>query len=258
VTGQSLPRVGEDGKNYYIGFQVRLPLDWNGRFLFQGGGGNDGAVQTATGSVTGFSSALARGFAVASTDGGHQGGGATFRLDTQARIDHAYAAYTRVTDMSKALIAAAYGRPVDRSYFMGCSGGGRQAMVFPQRFPSYFDGIVAGAPAMRAAREASVAAVWSVKSYLTAAPTDAAGNPILSRAMSNADMTLLAGAIAQQCDGLDGAQDGMVSANPAQCHFDPLVLQCAGAKTPDCLTADQVASVRSDFTGPHNSAGEAL
>jgi len=258
INGSMSPRVGEDGKNYYIGFQVRMPKDWNGRFLFQGGGGNDGAVQAAVGSVTGHQAALARGFAVASTDGGHQGGGATFRMDSQARIDHGYAAYSRVTEAAKKLITTAYGRPVDRSYFMGCSGGGRQAMLFPKRFPDYFDGIAANAPGLRAAREATVAAVWSVKSYLTAAPADGSGNPILSRAMSNTDLTLLSNAIVAKCDALDGVADGIVSVNPAACSFDPAVLQCTGAKDDSCLSAAQVNAVKLDFAGPKTSLGEPL
>lgn len=258
LNGQMNPRVGEDGKNYHTGFQLRLPLDWNGRFLFQGGGGNDGAVQAAVGGVTGHPAALARGFAVASTDGGHQGGGASFRLDTQARIDHAYAAYVRVTEAAKSLIVQAYARPADRAYFMGCSGGGRQAMVFPQRFPTHFDGIVATAPAMRAAREASVAAVWSVKAYLAAAPLNTAGQPILSRALSNADQALLAQAALQRCDALDGLADGIIAATPAACSVDPAQLQCPGAKTDGCLSAEQVQAVQADFSGPRNAAGEAL
>lgn len=258
INGQMNPRVGEDGKNYHTGFQLRLPADWNGRFLFQGGGGNDGAVQAAVGGVNGHPAALARGFAVASTDGGHQGGGATFRLDTQARIDHAYAAYVRVTEAAKTIIQQAYGRAVDRSYFMGCSGGGRQAMVFPQRFPHHFDGIVATAPAMRAAREASVAAVWTVKAYLGAAPLTPAGQPVLSRALSNSDLALLANAALQRCDALDGAADGLIAANPAACRVDPAELQCPGAKAEGCLSAAQVAAVQADFAGPRNAAGEAL
>lgn len=258
ITGIMSPRVGEDGKNYHIGFQVRMPKDWNGRFLFQGGGGNDGSVQAAIGSVTGHQAALARGFVVASTDGGHQGGGATFRMDPQARIDHGYAAYSRVTEAAKSLITTAYSRPVDRSYFMGCSGGGRQAMLFPKRFPEYFDGIAANAPGLRAAREATVAAVWSVKSYLTAAPLDGSGNPILSRAMSNTDLALLSNAIVQKCDALDGVADGIVAVPPSACTFDPAVLQCAGAKDDTCLSAEQVNAVKLDFAGPKNSAGESL
>jgi hypothetical protein len=258
VNGQMSPRVGEDGRNYYIGFQLRVPTRWNGRFLFQGGGGNDGAVQAAVGSVGGSLSALARGFAVASTDGGHQGGGATFRLDPQARLDHAYGAYTRVTETSKALLTAGFSRPVDKSYFMGCSGGGRQAMMFPQRFPSYFDGIAANAPGMRAAREATVAAVWSVKSYLAAAPLNAAGSPILSRSLSNADMQLLSDAIVRTCDAIDGAADGIISVPPQACHFDPAALLCPGAKDDSCLSAEQVSAVKADFGGPVNSAGDAL
>jgi hypothetical protein len=53
VTGSMLPRVGIDGRNYAIGFEMRLPLDWNGRFFYQGNGGIDGNVVPAHGAVNG-------------------------------------------------------------------------------------------------------------------------------------------------------------------------------------------------------------
>ena len=89
---------------------------------------------------------LARGFAVVSTDAGHQGGGPEFGLDPAARVDHAYAAHERTATTAKAIIARYYGRAPSKSYFVGCSGGGRQGMMFAQRYPAYFDGIVAARP----------------------------------------------------------------------------------------------------------------
>lgn len=258
VSGRMSPRTGADGKPYHIGFEVRLPRDWNGRLLFQGGGGNDGVIRPALGTVSGGEPALARGFAVVSTDGGHQGAGPGFRLDPQARADHAMGAYTRSADAAKALVAAAYGRLPDRSYFMGCSGGGRQALMFAQRQPAYFDGIVATAPAMRASREAGVAAIWSVKAYLAAAPRDAAGQPVLAQALSDADLRVLTAGILGRCDALDGAADGIVSVNPSACRFDPAELQCRADKTDNCLSAAQVAALKADFGGPVDSRGGAI
>jgi hypothetical protein len=265
LTGRINPRTGTDGKPYYIGFELRLPKAWNGRFLFQGGGGNDGAITAALGSLAGGGSVtglqtggLAQGYAVVSTDGGHQGTDATFGLEAQARIDHAYNAYEKVTVTSKDLIARTYGKAPDHSYFVGCSGGGRQAMLFPQRFASYFDGIAANAPAIKVAREASVAAVWALNTYRGIAPTDTSGAPVVSQAFSNNDMTLVSNAVLAQCDRLDGAVDGMVGANPSACVFDPSVLQCTGAKTDSCLSAPQVGALKRDFGGPRNSAGQSL
>jgi feruloyl esterase len=262
VTGKMNPRIGADDKPYYIGFELRLPTKaWNGRFMFQGGGGNDGAIRPAlgalagnAGSLTGLQTgALAKGFAVVSTDAGHQGTDASFSLDPQARIDHAYNSYEKVTLAAKDLIARAYGRAPDRSYFVGCSGGGRQAMLFPQRFPTYFDGIAANAPAIKVAKEATLASVWSTIGYQAIAP-----GGVLSQALTDNDMKLVANAVVQRCDSLDGAVDGIIGANPSACGFDPAVLQCPGAKTDSCLTAEQVAALKRDFGGPRNSAGQPL
>ena len=91
VRGTIAPRVGHAGRTFGIGFELRLPAEWNGRFLFQGGGGMDGVVLPAVGTIANSAKgpALSRGFAVVSTDAGHSGSpvDATFGLDQQARID---------------------------------------------------------------------------------------------------------------------------------------------------------------------------
>ena len=106
-----------------IGFELRLPLEWNGRFLFQGGGGLNGALNPAFGNVSGAPSALARGFAVVSTDGGHRGRSivdSSFAADQQAKLDFAYQAVQRTAYESKDIIDRFYGRAPEYSYFMGC------------------------------------------------------------------------------------------------------------------------------------------
>jgi hypothetical protein len=258
VRGSANPHVGANGTRFAIGFEVRLPTQWSGRLSFQGGGGNDGNIGAATGNSTGGLPTLARGFAVVSTDGGHTGGtAASFGFDEQARIDHAYNAYDKSAVIAKALTSLYYGKNPDRSYFQGCSGGGRQGMMFTQRFPAYFDGVIAGAPAMRVATGASISAAWESQVYRSIAPTNANGQPILSQAFSNADLTLVGNAILQQCDALDGLADGSVN-NYQACNFDPGVLQCTGAKTPSCLAPEQVTALRTGFGGPRNSAGQPL
>src|SRR5216117_629153 len=73
VDGVIDQRTGAGGKPYGIGFAVALPDNWNGRFLFQGGGGLNGTVGLPLGAqAAGDMPALARGFAVVSTDTGHQ------------------------------------------------------------------------------------------------------------------------------------------------------------------------------------------
>lgn len=260
VTGSINPRVGVDGKNYAIGFQLSLPDNWNGRFLFLGGGGNDGVLRDTSLSSSisiGTPSPLGQGFAVVSTDGGHIGTTASFGADPQARTDHAYNAYDKTAVAAKSLIATHYGRKPDRSYFSGCSGGGRQGMVFSQRFPDYFDAITAGAPAMRVSSGATVAAMWNTIAFNSIAPQDASGNRILSQAFSNADLNLVASAVKSSCDAADGVVDGIVN-NTKACQFNPAVLQCSGAKGVDCLSTAQVGALSKVFAGPRNSAGQAL
>ncbi len=261
VTGKIGERTGEGGRNFATGFELSLPDTWNGRFLYLGGGGNDGILRDTSLSSSisiGTPSPLGQGFAVVSTDAGHTGQvAATFGPDPRARIDHAFDSHDKTARAAKRLIGERYGRKPDFSYFSGCSGGGRQGMMFSQRFPEHFDAITAGAPAMRVSSGATVAAMWNTQKFTAIAPRDAQGAPILSRAFSNADLDLLAKGINQACDAADGLADGMVNQVQA-CRFDPAVLQCAGAKNDTCLSPAQVGALKDVFAGPRDSAGRAL
>lgn len=260
VTGSIAPHVGVDGKTYATGFQLSLPDSWNGRFLYLGGGGNDGTLRdTSLSSSISIAtpSPLGQGFAVVSTDAGHTGVSGSFGLDPVARLDHAFDSHDKTALTAKELIHQRYGRKPDKSYFSGCSGGGRQGMMFSQRFPDYFDGITAGAPAMRVSSGATVAAMWNNKKLTDIAPRDGAGNRILSQAFSNDDLTLTAKAVTAACDAADGVADGMVN-NVKACSFNPAVLQCSGAKNASCLSAGQVGALQDVFGGPKNSKGLAL
>jgi feruloyl esterase len=259
VRGSAAPRTGVDGKAYETRFELRLPSEWSGRFLYQGGGGNDGMVAPAVGRNTGSfpDTGLQRGFAVVTTDAGHQGAGAEFGLDPQARIDHAYAAHERTATIAFAIVSRYYGRAPDRKYFVGCSGGGRQGMMFAQRYPSYFDGIAICAPAMSVSSGATIAAAWDTQTYLSIAPANEQGQRVLTRALSDADLALVARSITEACDAADGASDGMVL-RPEACRFDPNRLKCEAAKRPDCLTSDQIAALQKTFGGPRDSSGKSL
>ena len=259
VRGSAAPRTGVDGTAYETRFELRLPTDWSGRFLYQGGGGNDGIVAPAVGRNTGSfpDTGLQRGFAVVTTDAGHQGATPGFGLDPVARVDHAYAAHERTATIAFAIVARYYGRAPDRKYFVGCSGGGRQGMMFAQRYPAYFDGIAICAPAMSVSSGATIAAAWDTQTYLSIAPANDDGQRVLSRAFSDADLALVARGVTTTCDAADGAVDGMVLRLEA-CRFDPRRLQCAGAKDATCLTSEQVAALERTFRGPHDSAGRPL
>ena len=255
VQGMIAKRTGVDGKTYGIGFELRLPGNWQGRFLFQGGGGTDGVIQPAVGAVAG-TTALARGFAVVSTDAGHQGRDASFGHDQQARLDYAYNALGAVTAVAKQMIAAFYGRPAEHSYFLGCSNGGRQGMMLSQRYPLEFDGIVAGDPGFRLSY-AAIAEAWDSMAFAAIAPKDDQGRPILSQAFSNADLTRLPTAVLKECDDKDGLKDGLID-NPEACHFDPASLTCSGAKSDSCLSRPQVDTLKRVFDGAVDSKGNRL
>lgn len=261
VQGRINERTGTDGKPYAVGFELRLPTAWNGRLLYQGGGGNDGVVNEAIGRNTGalgaVDNALLRGFAAVSTDAGHSGTGPEFALDPQARVDHAYNAHDLTATTARTLIQRYYGKAADRSYFIGCSGGGRQGMMFTQRFPGTFDGVVVTAPAMTVAKGATISVANFVQKLTAVAPRDAAGAPLLAQALSSADLNLVADAVKQQCDTADGLADGLIS-HPEACRFDLTKLQCSGDKTATCLSAAQVGALSAAMAGPRNSSGTAL
>ncbi|MBK6649453.1 MAG: tannase/feruloyl esterase family alpha/beta hydrolase [Betaproteobacteria bacterium] len=257
LSGRMAERIGQDGKPYHIGFEMRLPTQWNGRLLYQGGGGNDGVVRPAVGPQAAPGYALNRGFAVVTTDAGHQGPTANFGFDPIARTDNAYNAHDKVAVTAKELIKRYYAKPADRSYFIGCSGGGRQAMMFTQRFPSYFDGVIAMAPAMRVSKGATIAAAWDTQALQAIAPVGEDGKPVLSKALSDSDLGLIRKGILDSCDAQDGVVDGLVS-NPAACKFEVSTLQCTGAKTDSCLAPAQVGALKKMFSGARDSAGKPL
>jgi feruloyl esterase len=275
VTGHLRERTGVDGRRYAIRFHARLPVEWNGRFLFQGGGGSDGAIGDAMGNVgPSIRSALARGFAVLSQDSGHDNqtnsdstrqGALAFAFDPQARRDYAYTSLDVTARIGQALVRAFYGRAADRSYFFGCSEGGREGMVFAQRFPELFDGIVAAAPGF-ALPKAAVAEAWDTRAFADLAQrmklADSAGTPLIGQTFSDEDLALVADAVLASCDADDGAKDGIVgdyrTCTSARVRRALAARTCTGAKSATCLTADQIATLRRVMAGPRNSKGASL
>lgn len=256
VEGVIDERTGAGGATYGIRFALALPDDWNGRFLFQGGGGLNGSVQPPIGfAAAGDSTALARGFAVISTDTGHQGSGfdASFMQDQQAALDFMYAAIGRVAMLGKRAVADYYARPADHAYFVGCSTGGREAMLMSQRYPAYFDGIVAGAPAMRTGHS-NMTLAYINAAFNEFAPRDSSGVPQMSQLFSGSDKQLIVDGMLDTCDASDGLEDGMIF-DTRGCDFRPSQLACAGGKTDLCLAANQVSALEKAFSGPIDSLG---
>lgn len=257
VGGMIDQRTGFEGKTYGMGFELRLPETWNGRLLFQGGGGTDGVVRPAMGGGNATAvPALNRGFAVVSTDAGHQGQDASFGRDQQARIDYAYNALGRVTQVAKQIVAEFYEMPIGKSYFMGCSNGGRQGMLAAQRFPTLFDGIIAGDPGFHLTR-AAIAEAWDNMALLAIAPKDDSSKPIFSQALTGADLTLISKAVLDACDANDGLTDGLIDSGVA-CRFDPAVVACKPGQVEGCVAPTKVDALKKIFGGAVNSSGEQL
>lgn len=253
VEGMINQRTGAGGVSYGIGFELALPVDWNGRYLLQGGGGLNGSIRPAIGPVAaGRSNALARGFAVASHDSGHQGAvfDQSFHADQRAALDFAETSVRTVTLATREITARYYGTAPHHSYMTGCSTGGREGMLASQRYPELFDGIVVGAPAMRPGHSNLVAEYGQVllNATVPAGQSVPAGFTAAERALVDAELV-------RQCDGADGRSDGMIM-NVAACHsFDPTVLSCSATQREGCLTPARTEALAQAFVGPRYASG---
>jgi feruloyl esterase len=231
--------VARPSSDSVINFEVWLPASasaWTGRLKTDGTGGYAGATP-----IPRMNADLAMGFAVAGSDMGHTGGESPdWTLNHPEKVsDWGYRAHYFVTTAAKAVTNAYYGKPASKAYFEGCSNGGRQAMMMAQRYPDLFDGIVAGAPSQFYG-DTLLSLVWTGHSQVPVL-----GQPPVLSAEKRAMMT--AGALAA-CDANDGLADRQIT-NPRACKFDPAVLQCTGAETPDCLTPAQLRAARAVYNG---------
>jgi feruloyl esterase len=260
VTGKMHERISPvDGKTYAIGFEMRLPANWNGRFLHQGNGGIDGVVQPALGGLGGgpVTNALHQGFVVLSSDAGHSGANPAFGVDPQARLDYGYQAVGKLTPMAKAAIATAYGKGPDKSYFAGCSNGGRHAMVAATRYFADYDGILAGAPGYNLPR-AATANLAGARLYKSVATREVKNHMDLATALTDVERQLVANKVVEKCDALDGAKDGMVQ-DVAACQkvfsLKKDVPSCTGERDGSCLMPKQKEVLAQIFAGPKTRKG---
>ena len=261
VDGIMNRRKGIDGQEFGIGFAIALPekAAWNGDFMMQGGGGGNGVVSYPVGAnFAGNMPGLARGFAVASTDTGHKAKTGPFDFafmrDQQAYLDFAFLANAEVAGVAKQIIAHYYGKPAAYSYFVGCSTGGREGMILSQRYPTVFNGIVSGDPAMRTGLSNLAIAQWIPVAYNQAAPKDASGKPQIDKFFTDADRKIFIDALTKQCDAKDGVADGMIF-DALGCNFDPAVVACKGAQTEVCIAPEKIAAIKKAFAGPKNAYG---
>ena len=227
VAGKIKPTSDSD-----IGFELWLPASgWTGRYESVGNGGFAGSIRYDS-----MLNPLLGGTAVASTDDGHSGGGATWALGHPEKIiDYGYRAVHLTADISKAITAAFYDTKPHHSYFVGCSKGGQEALMEAQRFPNDFDGILGAANANEWTGLFSSFA-WNQK--LNQA------NP--SSYVSPAELEKIAAATVAACDAADGVKDGLIS-NPLRCSVNTSSLG---------LTPAQAKTFEAIHAGPKNSAGK--
>jgi feruloyl esterase len=223
-------------------FEVALPTaKWNGKYWVAGGGGYNGTIPRLT-------QALTEGYAAAGSDTGHvapkiptDGSWAWQNLDAQN--NYAYLATHVVTLLGKEIVRAYYGQHEQRSYFVGCSNGGKMALSEVQRYPDDFDGAIAGDPVIDRTR-LMMQFAWDAQA-LAAAPIPPSKIPVIEKA------TL------KVCRESGGVIDGLIM-TPGRCRFDPKTIQCASGDGPNCLTSGQAQALQKILQGPVNSAGISL
>ena len=217
-----------------INVEVNLPSAWNGRLYMFGNGGFAGESFEAANRAATRARGLKYGFVTAATDTGHSAAsepGASFAVNRQKLVDFGFRALHITAEAAKLLVRSYYGDTPSKSYFDGCSQGGRQALILAQRFPADFDGILAGAPALDNTGTMLSRAWWM---------QGLAANPIPA-----AKLPLLAERVYEQCDAKDGLKDGLID-DPRRCGFQPArdLPRCtAGTDTSDCFTAAQITSL---------------
>jgi len=232
----------------HISFEVWLPVaeTWNGKFQAVGNAGFFGQI-----SYTALASALEHGYATASTDTGHASGNDESWAfgHPEKLIDWSYRAVHEMTVSSKIILQAFYGKAAKLSYWNGCSTGGKQGLTEAQRYPTDFDGIVAGAPANY------ITHLQAGSEYISwLALKDGMNAP---RYIPVDKLAVLHKAVLRACDAKDGVTDGVIEV-PKRCSFDPKVTQCSGADGPDCLTVAQVEPARLIYAGAKYSDGKQM
>ncbi|HEY3974810.1 MAG TPA: tannase/feruloyl esterase family alpha/beta hydrolase [Candidatus Sulfotelmatobacter sp.] len=229
-----------------IRIEVWMPSSgWNGKLQGLGNGGFAGLIDFEQ-----LGAVVSKGYAATGTDTGHTGSpiDASWALGHPEKvIDFGHRGIHEMTRVAKEAIHAFYGKAAQRSYFAGCSDGGREALMEAQRYPTDYDGILAGAPANY------WTALFSNGVYDTQALTLDSASFI-----PPAKIPAISAAVLAACDELDGVRDGILN-DPRQCHFDPATILCkAGEDTEKCLTAPQAAALKKIYAGSIDSHGHVV
>lgn len=245
-----------------IGFEMRLPLTgWNGNYYVSGCGGYCGILTPETPRASnGIVDAVRRGYAAIHTDSGHSGtsqGDASWAPGNREALElyaHRWVPLSHAAGL--AIAHGFYGREPKYRYFVGCSNGGRIALVAAQRYPNLFHGIISGCPAVDLTNSGGAFGAWKLKTNQDATA------PVLSPDF-NRKLPLLIAAVRAQCDSRDGQADGLI-ARPGACRVDLAripscsVAAAAGAQDGLCLTADEKRVIGQWYQGPVDSKGRSL
>ncbi len=225
-----------------IGFELWLPEPsvWNQRFLAGGVGGQAGQLNYVE-----MFRGLQRGYATASTDTGHKADDEHWLLGPAIRADnYAWRANHLLAQKAKLLIQKFYAGNIKHAFFVGCSGGGRQALTEAQRFPEDFDGVIAGAPGPNTP-EMSARRLWEMIQHRRNADL-----------MSARDWQLIADSAVNSCDLKDGVRDGVME-DPRSCDFEIRSLQCtAGSRA--CLSKQQIDIAQRIYAPLHDESGKKI
>lgn len=236
-----------------INFEIRLPTSgWNEKFYMAGCWAFCGSLEAVPPDyIHGMNPALKRGYAVSTMDTGHWGAtlfdGRWAYHNPQAEVDYAYRAVHETAQVTKSIINTFYDQAPTLSYFGGCSGAGRQALMEAWRYPDDFDGIISACP------------VLSFSKFAVLGPWVALANvgPDGRNLITASDLPLIEEAVYDACDALDGLEDGLLS-DPRTCSFDPATLACEGDQTAECLSTTQVDALRKIYGGPKDASGQPL
>lgn len=231
-----------------VGILMRLPATtWNGKFLEVGCGGFCGTTQF----IGLCNDPLRKGYACITTDMGHrakEAEGVEWAYNNpQAVIDFAYRA-THVTALAgKAIVESYYGRKPEKSYFHGCSCGGRQALVEAQRFPWDFDGIIVGAPGIS---YTDITLEYALRARNL---HDKMGKPLFDIK----SIEFLGSAVVAKCDLEDGVKDGLIG-DPRSCKFNPRDYVCKSGTSGNCLTRAQAEAAVAFYAEQKSASGDRL
>lgn len=227
-----------------ISMEAWLPRNWTGRFLSTGNGGISGCIQYEDMAYT-----AGLGFSTVGANNGHNGtGGHAFLYNPDVVADYGWRSIHTNTVVGKQITQAFYNQTYTKSYYLGCSTGGRQGFKSAQAFPDDFDGIVAGSPAIRF----NYLDAWSGTFYPLIRDAGPAGFP------PNTTWPAIDNSILNQCDMIDGAGDGIIE-DPDLCIFRPEALICGSGVSPSnsssCITSQQAATVRKLFSDVYGANG---